>query len=336
MRSFHRNLCFIAALALVGAACGGDNGPSNSAPTANFAAPTCTMLNCTFTDASTDSDGSIASRSWAFENGTPAASTAATQAVTFAGPGTHTVMLTVTDNEGATDDFSLEVTVSTTPNTPPTADFDFICNALECTFTDASTDADGTVASWSWDFDDGSAADVTENPVHTYPDAPLTTYNVTLTVTDDDGATNAVTKDVAVAPPAETVCDNGSGTFVECGLVLTNAATVRVTITSLDCTADGNTLTITAPDPDETVFTDGCSQTAGDFFDLNNGAAYAAGTELRAQMVSGSDDPDRIAPQLRVTGTYPNWLLEFDDGEDPTGPGEPDFNDIVMTVVATE
>ena len=84
------------------------------------------------------------------------------------------------------------------------------------------------------------------------------------------------------------------------------------------------------------VFDDGCSLTVGDFFDLNGGAAYAAGTELRAQMISGSDDPDRIAPALQVTGAYPEWTLSFDDGEDPTGPGEPDFNDIIMTVTATE
>ena len=52
-------------------------------------------------------------------------------------------------------------------------------------------------------------------------------------------------------------------------------------------------------------------------------------------MISGSDDPGRIAPAIRVTGTYPEWLLEFDDGEDPTGEGEPDFNDLVLTVTAT-
>ncbi|MGH7579892.1 MAG: hypothetical protein ACREM9_06950, partial [Gemmatimonadales bacterium] len=118
---------------------------------------------------------------------------------------------------------------------------------------------------------------------------------------------------------------------------LTNAATVRVTITGRDCTAEGNTLVITEPDdPDTIVFDNGCSLTVGDFFDLNGGAQYAAGTELRAQMISGSDDPDRIAPALQVTGVYPEWTLSFDDGEDPTGPGEPDFNDIVMTVTATE
>lgn len=338
MRSIHRNLCFIASLTLVGAACGGDgNGPSNSAPTATFAAPTCTLLDCTFTDASTDSDGTIASRAWTFENGTPATSTEATQAVTFAAAGTHTVALTVTDDGGATDDFSLEVTVSTTPNTPPVADFDFICNAEECTFTDASTDGDGTVASYAWDFGDGETS-TEADPVHTYAGiTELTDFQVELTVTDDDGATNAITKTVAVAPPAQTTCDDGLGNQVECGLVLTNAASVVVSVTSKDCTADGNTLIITEPeDPDFVVFDDGCSLVPPQDFPLNGGAQYAAGTELRAQMISGSDDPDRIAPALRVTGAYPQWTLEFDDGEDPTGPGEPDFNDIVMTVTATE
>ena len=109
MRSFHRNLSFVA-LSLVVAACGDDNGggPDNTAPTANFAAPTCDFatLTCTFTDASTDGDGSIASRAWTFENGTPATSTEATQEVVFSAAGPNTVTLTVTDNEGATDDFS--------------------------------------------------------------------------------------------------------------------------------------------------------------------------------------------------------------------------------------
>jgi PKD repeat protein len=328
----------MAALALVVAACGDDNGggPDNQDPVAAFTF-NCNALVCTFTDGSDDPDGVDDLASWSWDFGGDGESDEQSPVHTFSAANTYEVTLTVTDAAGATNSISQDVVVSTTANVVPTADFDFICNAEECTFTDASSDTDGTIASYAWEFGDGETS-TEADPVHTYAGiTELTEFEVTLTVTDDDGGVSTpFTQTVAVAPPAQTVCDNGSGTFVECGLTLTNAATVRVTITSLDCTAEGNTLVITAPDPDETVFDDGCSQTAGDFFDLNSGAAYTAGTELRAQMISGSDDPNRIAPQLRVTGAYPEWLLEFDDGEDPTGPGEPDFNDIVMTVTATE
>ncbi len=328
----------MAALTLASASCGDDDGgtpPTNEDPVAAFTF-NCNALACTFTDGSTDPDGAADITAWDWDFGGDGTADVADPTHTFSAANTYEVSLTVTDAAGATNTVTQDVTVTTTANVPPTADFDFICNAEVCTFTDASTDGDGTIATYGWDFGDGTTSDEAD-PVHTYTGiTELTDFDVALTVTDDDGGTNTVTKTVAVAPPAQTVCDNGSGTFVECGLVLTNAATVRVTITSLDCTADGNTLVITSPDPDEEVFNDGCSQTAGDFFDLNGGAAYAAGTELRAQMISGSDDPNRIAPQLRVSGGYPTWTLEFDDGEDPTGPGEPDFNDIIMTVAATE
>jgi PKD repeat protein len=329
----------MAALAVLSAGCGDGNGgnpPGNEDPVAAFTF-NCNALACTFTDGSTDPDGNTDIESWSWDFGGDGTSAVQNPSHTFSAAGTYSVTLTVTDAAAATNAVSQNVTVTTTPNVNPTADFDFICNAEECTFTDASTDSDGTIASYAWDFGDGNTS--TEAvPVHTYTGlTELTHFDVELTVTDDDGGTGVVTKTVAVAPPAQTVCDNGSGTFVECGLTLTNAATVRVTITGRDCTASGNTLVITEPDdPDTVVFDDGCSLDPGDFFDLNGGAQYAAGTELRAQMISGSDDPDRIAPQLRVTGAYPSWTLEFDDGEDPTGPGEPDFNDIVMTVDATE
>jgi PKD repeat protein len=62
---------------------------------------------------------------------------------------------------------------------------------LSCNFTDTSTDSDGSVVSWSWAFGD-SATSLQQNPSHTY--AAGGTYTVTLTVTDDDGAS-------AVSPP---------------------------------------------------------------------------------------------------------------------------------------
>jgi len=340
MRSFHRNLCSTAALLVVAAACGGDDGNGgggngNEDPVAAFTV-NCDALACTFTDTSTDPDGDDTIESWSWDFGGDGTADVQNPTHTFSAANTYQVTLTVTDADGATNSVTNDVEVTTTANVAPTADFEFICNAEECTFTDQSSDTDGTIASYAWDFGDTETS-TEADPVHTYTGiTELTDFEVTLTVTDDDGATGTITQTVAVAPPAQTTCDDGSGNQVECGLTLTDAATVRVTITGRDCTADGNTLVITEPDePDTVVFDDGCSLNVGDFFDLNGGAQYAAGTELRAQMISGSDDPERIAPALQVTGAYPEWTLSFDDGEDPTGPGEPDFNDIVMTVTAT-
>lgn len=58
-----------------------------------------------------------------------------------------------------------------------------------------SSDGDGYVSSYAWDFDDGSGASG-ETVTHTYSNTG--TYNVTLTVTDNDGATDSVTKTVTV------------------------------------------------------------------------------------------------------------------------------------------
>jgi PKD repeat protein len=344
MRSFHRNLCFTAALSLVGAACGGDNGPSNTPPTANFAAPTCVLLACTFTDASTDSDGSIASRSWTFENGTPATSTEATQAVTFPA-GTHTVTLTVTDNEGATDDFSSDVTVSGTPgNQAPVAAFTVQCSSLECTFTNASTDADGTVESYLWDFGEPGSPDNTSteaSPTHTYSFTELTEVTVTLTVTDDDGDTGTTTETFTVSPAAGLECEDGTP---DCELPIEQDATVTATLTSSDCELSGNTFKVLITPPgggtpvEETLFTDGCNTPVGTSFQLQSNAVFAAGTIITAQLISGGQTLE-LPPALRVQAgsAFPTWTLEFDDGAigPDTDPNEPDFNDLVITIEAT-
>jgi len=83
-----------------------------------------------------------------------------------------------------------------TGNQAPTASFTSSCTNLACTFTDASTDADGTIASRSWAFGDGGTSTAT-NPSHTY--AAGGTYTVTLTVTDNAGATGTTTRTVTVA-----------------------------------------------------------------------------------------------------------------------------------------
>ncbi len=176
----------------------------NVAPTANFSFTT-NNLTASFVDTSTDSDGTIASWAWSFGDGGTA--TQQNPSHTYAAAGSYAVVLTVTDNGGATNTISKTVTV-TASNVAPTANFSFTTNNLTANFTDSSTDSDGTIASWAWNFGDGGTS-TQQNPSHTYVVGG--TYTVTLTVTDNGGATNTVAKTVTVSALTFTVAPSSSG-----------------------------------------------------------------------------------------------------------------------------
>ncbi|HSF43343.1 MAG TPA: PKD domain-containing protein [Thermoanaerobaculia bacterium] len=91
---------------------------------------------------------------------------------------------------------------STSTNLPPIANFTQVCTNLTCDFTDLSTDADGTIAARSWTFGDGGTS-TAQNPSRTY--AAAGTYTVTLSVTDNGGATSSTSKSVTVTAPAANI-----------------------------------------------------------------------------------------------------------------------------------
>jgi len=130
-------------------------------------------------------------------------------------------------------------TASTNAN--PVANFSFTTSGLTATFSDTSTDSDGTIASRSWDFGDGTTSTVA-SPAHAY--AAAGTYNVALTVTDNLGATNTVTKAVTVADSGGTVLEKGvakTGLSATTGNSLNYTMVVPAGATNLTFTMSGGT-----------------------------------------------------------------------------------------------
>jgi PKD repeat protein len=143
---------------------------------------------------STDQDGTIIEYSWDFGDGTKDSGMFSTYF--YSSSGTYSVTLTVIDDEGASDVESITITVtegdSPPPNEPPTAIIYVNTTTIEVesyiNFNGSkSTDTDGMIVEYTWDFGDG----IKDSGMHTnHIYKTEGTYNVALTVIDDDGATD--------------------------------------------------------------------------------------------------------------------------------------------------
>ncbi len=174
---------------------GSNEPPANQDPVAEFSVSEQSLTISADGSASTDPDGTIASYSWDFGDGNTAQGIFVNH--TYAQDGTYEVTLTVTDNRGASHSTTETVTVEQLPNELPTADFTASSLGLDVTLdAGAASDPDGTIEQYTWDLGDGDSASGQEVE-HAY--AEPGTYEVTLTVTDDRGGQDSVSKEISVS-----------------------------------------------------------------------------------------------------------------------------------------
>lgn len=111
---------------------------------------------------------------------------------------------------GWLDNVALPARVAPPPNAPPqaAAGGPYTVSAGEAVTLDGrvSRDPDGTLVTYAWDFGDG-ASGTGVTPTHVYAHAG--SYSVTLTVTDDRGASDRSTSLVTVTPPQQVLFFDG-------------------------------------------------------------------------------------------------------------------------------
>lgn len=148
-------------------------------------------------DASTssDPDGTIGTFAWNFGDGSSGSGSPIDH--TYITSGRYTVRLTVTDDRGGTGTTTQVVTA----NIAPTAAFSSTPSGPEApplltvAFDGgASTDSDGSIDGYSWNFGDNTPAVIGQTPTHAFAIQGI--YQVSLTVTDNLGWTAMITQPV--------------------------------------------------------------------------------------------------------------------------------------------
>ena len=145
-----------------------------------------------------DPDGFLANYDWDFDQDGTIDAEGIMVFHVFPAPGSYSIELTVTDNDGATDSVIHKITIQSGAE-PPVARFQFSpstpAQLASVQFIDTSTDSDGIISTWHWDFGDGATSDE-RNPTHRYEREG--TFTVELAVTDNDGLTDETSQTIVV------------------------------------------------------------------------------------------------------------------------------------------
>ncbi|MFC1718047.1 PKD domain-containing protein, partial [Candidatus Poribacteria bacterium] len=161
-----------------------------------------------FSDASNSSPDLIASWSWDFGDGNSSDEKEPTHI--YPDNGTYTVILTVTDDDGSTDDVPYDVKVDNVAPAVEAGPDQIVNEGTTLNFDGSFTDPGVDSHTIDWNFGDGGSAAGILIPTHTYGDNGL--YTVTLDVVDDDSGTGSDNLTVTVnnVPPVVQAMDDQS------------------------------------------------------------------------------------------------------------------------------
>jgi hypothetical protein len=128
---------------------------------------------------------------------------------------------------------------------------------------------------------------------------------------------------------------------VLCLLDIAERSNIKLKLIGLSCDLNNQRVVIPPPSSDQ-VFLNVCTRSVGDSTMIFGGPLdepfiYEAGSQTAILFRQGTPDADEPAPNPavgQVTGSFPNWTINFEDGDNPGGPGEPDFTDVVLQVEA--
>jgi hypothetical protein len=208
---------------------GSPNAPPTAEANGDYSGPTNTPIALSGVG-STDTDGTIATYAWTYSvvsapGGSCSIANASTNSPTGATisctqNGTYEVKLTVTDDDGATDDDVASLTITNTaPTANPGGPYSSTAEGSSLTLHGSGNDTDGTIAGYLWSWQavtaDAGAACTIVNPTLATASISCTddgTFQVTLTVTDDDGQTGEATVNITVTNATPVVeASGGSG-----------------------------------------------------------------------------------------------------------------------------
>ena len=167
-----------------------------------------------FDGSGSSDDGTIDSYAWNFGDGNTGTGISPTH--TYATGDVYDVSLTVTDNDGLTDTATTSADINNPPVSDPNGPYSGTVG-VRVDFSGTESSDDGTIMSYAWDFGDGGTG-IGSNPSHIYSTAA--TFDVSLTVTDNDGATDTAATTAIIAaedlvPPVADANGPYSGTVNE-------------------------------------------------------------------------------------------------------------------------